>query len=705
MASELISPDDQAFQTLLALYRQGALPAAIQALPELINSQPISADFWHLAGQICFETGQLEQAQVFFRQAVDLAPLRPELWNALGIVLATQGQQSEAFAAFQRADQLQPDNPRILVNLAHCLLAQNDPQGTQAALLLYQRAIKLEPHVPENWLDAGKALYQARQLQPALQILFQAIALKAPPEAGFWLGKIYADLGNWNEAELWLRRSVVGGYLAGAGYLAEFYRQAQAFAQAHRVFEPLLVQYPEHAELLHVWAQVLMAEEDYPEAQILLKRALALAPNSEEIQISLAYLPMYLGQVEQALAALLELAEKNPRSPGFWHHVGNLYVKQDRLPEAEQAFLKALQVDPHYARAHANLGLIYTELGRFEQALQCEEQALYLEPAYARAHINRAHLLFLQNRYAEGWVEYEWRHQLLLGAWPAPTWQGQDLAGQKVIVMAEQGFGDTLQFVRFLKPFYQQYGQPELFLQCPPQLLPLLADLEGLKGITSDETEHLKGFDVAVRLLSLPYHLQITPENVSAQPYLQLPQGPHLEALPAWLDMALAVPKPRVGLVWSAAEKHDTQPKRSLVFGQLEPLIEAFAEVDFFCLQLGKAEQELLQSALLTSSHTSGHNRVINCAPALSHFGITAQILAQLDLLITIDTAAAHLAGALGVPAWVLLPFSPDWRWGASGEKTPWYPRLRLFRQSQRGNWQSVLALLQSELAIRLNHR
>ncbi len=692
MASELAPPGDQAFQTLLALYRQGALQSAIQVLPELINSQPVSADFWHLAGQICFETGQMKQAQVFFRKAVDLAPLRSELWNALGIVLATQGQQSEAFAAFQRADQLQPDNPRILVNLAHCLLARNDYQG---ALLLYQQAIKLEPHVPENWLDAGKALYQARQLQPAIQIFVQAIALKAPPEAGFWLGKIYADLGHWNEAELWLRRSVVGGYLAGAGYLAEFYRQAQAFEQAHRVFEPLLVQYPDHAELLHVWAQVLMAQEDYPQAQTLLRQALTLAPDSEEIQISLAYLPMYLGQVEQALVALLELADKKPRTPGFWHHLGNLYVKQDRLPEAEQAFLKALQVDPRYARAHANLGLIYTELGRFEQALQSEEQALYLEPAYARAHLNRAHLLFLQNRYAEGWAEYEWRHQLLLGAWPAPAWQGQDLAGQKVIVMAEQGFGDTLQFVRFLKLFYQQYGRPELFLQCPPQLLPLLAALEGVQGLTSAESESLKGFDVAVRLLSLPFHLQISPENLSAQPYLALPTGPAQEVLPAWLNTALATPKPRVGLVWSAAEKHDTQPKRSLLFGQLEPLIQAFAHVDFFCLQLGKAEQELLQ--------TSSQTRVINCAPALSHFGITAQILEQLDLLITIDTAAAHLAGALGLPAWVLLPFSPDWRWGASGEKTPWYNSLRLFRQSQRGDWQSVLAQIQNELAIWLN--
>ena len=693
MASEFVSPDDRAFQTLLGFYRQGALPAAIQALPELIGSQPASADFWHLAGQICFETGLLEQAQAFFRKAVDLAPLRPELWNALGIVLATMVRQSEAFEAFQRADQLQPDNPRILVNLAHCLLAQNKYAG---ALELYQRAIQLEPLVPENWLDAGKALYQARQLPQAMHILLQAITLKAPPEAGFWLGRIHADLGHWNEAELWLRRSVVGGYLTGAAYLAEFYRQAQAFKQAFRVFEPLLAQYPDHAELLHIWAQVLMAHEDYSQAQIILRQALVLAPDTEEIQITLAYLPVYVGEPEQALQGLLALAEKKPTSPRLWHHLGNLYVKQERLPEAEQAFLKALDLDPDYGRTCANLGLVYTEWGRFELALKYEEQAIYLEPAYARAHINRAHLLFLQNRYAEGWAEYEWRHQLLQGSWPAPAWKGQDLAGQKVIVMAEQGFGDTLQFVRFLKLFYQQYGQPELFLQCPQQLLPLLADLEGLQGITSAETESLKGFDVAVRLLSLPYHLQVTPESLSSQPYLALPQGPTQEALPAWLDTALAVPKPRVGLVWSAAEKHDTQPKRSLLFGQLEPLIQAFADVDFFCLQLGKAEQELHQSPL--------QKQVINCAPALSHFGVTAQILAQLDLLITIDTAAAHLAGALGLPAWVLLPFSPDWRWGASGETTPWYPRLRLFRQSQRGDWPSVLALIQNELASWLKH-
>jgi len=685
-------PVDSAFKTLLAVYRSGALQEAMAVLPGLIQSAPASADFWHLAGQICFELGQLARAHDFFQKALDLAPQRPELWNALGIVLATQAKHTEAFVAFQAADQRQPDNPRILVNLAHCLLAQNQYAG---ALELYQRVIQLEPHVPENWLDAGKALYQARQLPQAMQLLLQAIALKAPPEAGFWLGKIHADLGQWNDAELWLRRSVVGGYLAGAGYLAEFYRQAQAFEQAHRVFEPLLRQYPNHAELLHIWAQVLMAQEDYAQAQVFLRQALDLAPNAEEIQITLAYLPAHLGHPQKALASLRALAEKSPASPRLWHHLGNLYVKQERLPEAEQAFLTALELDPHYARTCANLGLVYTEWGQFEQALQYEEQAIALEPAYARAHINRAHLLFLLNRHVEGWAEYEWRHQLLQGHWPAPVWQGQDLAGKKVIVLAEQGFGDTLQFVRFLDLFSQQAGRPELFLQCQPQLLPLLAGVAGIQGITSAESEHLKGFDLAIRLLSLPYHLQITPEKLPLPPYLHLPQGPALDPLPAWLNSALSGSKPRVGLVWSAAEKHDTQPKRSLRFEQLAPLIEAFATVDFFCLQLGKAEQELLLSPL--------RQQVVNCAPALSHFGISAQILAQLDLLITIDTAAAHLAGALGFPTWVLLPFAPDWRWGATGETTPWYPHLRLFRQSQRGDWQSVLAQIQTELRAWLN--
>jgi tetratricopeptide (TPR) repeat protein len=690
-AADSLAPIDPYFQQLLSLYQTGDLDSILAALPALQATNPTSADFWHLAGVIFSEAGQVEQARIQLEKALQLAPDKPEILNTLGIFLASLEQNQAALALFQKADLIQPNNPRILTNCAHCYLRL---EQYELALDFYQRVIKLEPHVPENWLDAGKALYRARHLKVAIQCLTQAIALKAPPETGFWLGRAYADTGDWNNAELWLRRSLLGGFLDGAPLLAEFYRQAKAFEQAQRVFEPLLQSYPENPELLHIWAQLLLAQDAYLAAQVMLKKALALAPQEQDIQISLAYLPLYQNQPESALQALLALIPTMSENHRLWHHLGNIYVKLERFEEAEEMYLKAIQLDANYAKAYANLGMVYTELNRLDLALKYQEQSLYLDPAYARGHLHRAQVLLHQNRYREGWAEYEWRHQLLPGHWPAPAWQGQSLAGLRVIVLSEQGFGDTLQFSRFLRQLYQEYGQPELFLQCPAVLLPIMAGLPVLKGLTSAETENLKGFDYAIRLLSLPHYLDITPDKLGSGPYLQLPAGESAESLPSHLSQKLVQAQTqkrlRVGLVWSAADHHDTQPKRSLHFSQLEALIAQFADISFFCLQLGASHQQLLDSDYL--------EQVTDCAPALMHFGISAQILAELDLLITVDTAMAHLAGSLGLPAWVLLPFAPDWRWQLQGETTPWYPHLRLFRQKQRGAWQPVLEQVQSAL-------
>lgn len=333
----------------------------------------------------------------------------------------------------------------------------------------------------------------------------------------------------------------------------------------------------------------------------------------------------------------------------------------------------ALREMPQGAPVHNLRGLLLQDLMRLDAAAAAFDTALSLAPQLVEAHVNRGLLLLLRGDYAGGFDEYAWRTRAPGYAdyanfpFGMPRWKGEPLAGRSILVHAEQGQGDTIQFARFLVPLARAGAAIDLF--CHPPLVTLLGRLEGVRRATSELRERP----------SHDYHASILDV---AQAHLRVPaaprwSGPYLDALPERLERfgdLDATPRPRIGIAWKGSPVHGNDRNRSLSREVARELVAGRAT--FVNLQPGEAPLDA---------------SMVDAAGRIADWDDTAAILARLDLLVTVDTAVAHLAGAMGRPVILLLPFSPDWRWGAEGETTPWYPRMRLVRQPRPGHWASAI--------------
>lgn len=389
------------------------------------------------------------------------------------------------------------------------------------------------------------------------------------------------------------------------------------------------------------------------------------------------------GQFQQALALYDDAARCWPNLALLWNNRGNTLLELQRWPEAAESYHRALKLAPGLHDARVALASCLMALGHIKEALASCDAVLRAVPDHAEAHWNRALLLLLQDNYAEGFREYEWRWKKRRFTSPQrrfeqPRWQGEDLRGKTILIHAEQGFGDTIHFCRYL-PQLVELGAQVVF-ECHPQLTALMTTLgSGITVVAMGRA--LPVFDLQLPLLSLPHLFATTFDLIPATvPYV----APPADRLAFWrsvLPEDRAKPR-RVGLCWAGKSYPD--PGRSIPAELLAPLAGC-NEVSFVSLQVG-------------TDTPAPAVPLIDLTMLLNDFADTAALVAQLDLVITIDTAVAHLAGALGVPVWILAPFAPDWRWGLVRENCPWYPTARLFRQPRRDDWQDVVKLVASTL-------
>lgn len=414
------------------------------------------------------------------------------------------------------------------------------------------------------------------------------------------------------------------------------------------------------------------------------------------LQLRPAYVPAWgnlgvalrdAGENSEAIASFRQALRLKPGSPSALNNLGNALRSDLRHEEAINAFREALRQEPDNVGIYENLGNTLREAGRPAEAVVYLRKAVRLQPDFAEAHWDLAFSLLLQGDFARGFEEYEWRWKLADFAprqFAAPPWRGEDLAGQTLLVHTEQGAGDAIQFVRFANMVAAQSAR--VVLECPGSLAPLFASLRGVSEIVVRDGP-LPEFDFHVPLLSLPHRLGATLDSVPASvPYLRAPADRRL-SLPT-LDLPGPAPL-KVGLTWRGNPKHKNDKQRSVPFVSLGPLF-ALENIAYYSLQTG---------APTLQPETPTRGRLFDVSNLLRDYADTAALLEQLDLLISVDTSVAHLAGALARPAWVLLPFAPDWRWLERREDSPWYPTLRLFRQPAPGDWASVIEKVCTELA------
>lgn len=446
-------------------------------------------------------------------------------------------------------------------------------------------------------------------------------------------------------------------------------------------------------EVVDAWCNLssVLRELGRPEeAREACSRALALDPDHLLAQCNLASLKGDAGDFEGALAILEALKERHPEH--FLVHFQSSWIlfSLGRIEEALESDERAVALEPSVAAAHLNRGYTLMKLGRLAEAEAAMLHSLELDPDQALGHWNLAFLRLLDGRFAEAWPHYAWRWKLReslpsVRQFAQPAWQGEPLEGRSLLVWAEQGFGDTIQFSRYV-PLLRQRGA-RVILQVQPALVTLMRTCAGAEWVLS-ERETPPPFDLHVPILDLPQIFGTTPEDLPGViPYLACPAGPPRPAL----EQALRGDgRTRIGLAWHGNPNQKDNRTRSLDPAVLEPLA-ALPGITWF--QLQKYAPGVVATPL------PGAFQACDLSPHLETFADTAYAIEHLDLVISVDTAVAHLAGALGRPAIVLLPFCPDWRWLIKGDTCPWYSTLQLYRQPRPGDWPSVIQALLHDFA------
>jgi Flp pilus assembly protein TadD len=505
--------------------------------------------------------------------------------------------------------------------------------------------------------------------------------------------------------------------------------RAVAFAQQGRLaeaaacFQQVLQQDPDDHQTHSNLGIVLLFQDRLDEAGMHFQKALTLKPDNPELHFNLGYVLHRRGQLDRATPAYRHALKLRPNHVDALNNLGSVLLDQRQLEEAESSFRAVLQHKPDHVDAMVNLGIAVMELGRLDEAANLFRQALRLapnvadahnglgavymkqakirealasydeslrrEPNHADTHLNRALLWLLLGDWQRGWREYEWRWRTK--AFPPlavrqPRWDGSPLAGRTLLVLAEQGLGDTLQFIRYLS--LPPLRDSQVIFRCPKPLLTLLKQCSYLPRLIA-EGEKLPSFDVYAPLLSLPGILGTSPNAVPANiPYLEADST----LVSQWRGQLGSAGR-RIGIAWQGSTTHRGDRLRSIPLAQFRTLAEIDG-VQLVSLQKGPGTEQL-RSLAGQLDVVDLENRWGDEAESMGHI---AAIMKSLDLVISCDSAIAHLAGALGVPVWIALPQVPDWRWQLEREDSPWYPTARLFRQSAMGDWESVLQKMAAEV-------
>ena len=366
-----------------------------------------------------------------------------------------------------------------------------------------------------------------------------------------------------------------------------------------------------------------------------------------------------------------------PNIAAFHNNLGEALRELDRCEEAIASYQRALQLKPAYPEALNNMGGEYGRLAMMKESIHCLRQCISLKPNDPDAHWNLSVALLLIGEWGEGWNEFEWRlarPESLGRSFPKPLWAGQPLAGKTLLLWSEQGFGDMLQFFRYVAVARRLGATVILDVQAP--LVALLA-AQNIADAVVPTGAPLPVFDYHAALMSMPRIVGTTVRSVPDEvPYIR----PSPQRAAYWAERLKPITTRKIGLAWAGRPEHPNDRRRSIPPALLAPLATV-QDTTFFIVQ--PRSTNIVMPAGLP---------LLDLGSELTDFSETAAMISQLDLIISVDTSVAHLAGALGKPTWLLLPFSPDWRWLLQRADTPWYPSMRLFRQRKLGDWAEVLA-------------
>ena len=621
-----------------------------------------------------------EEAVAAYERVIELAPGTIEAWSNLGNALRELKRYDAARASYERALVLSPGYAHALSNLGNLLC---DLGLYHEAVLNYDRALASWPNSAESHSNRGNALRELKRFDEAIASFERALALKPDfSEALSNLGNALRDAGRREDALVSYDRALAlkPDYASALANRGNVLRELLRFDEALSDFERGLALEPQSAVLLSSRGNAFFGQHRFSEALADYDAALAIDPEHFLARSNRGSALRELRRFDESLVAIDQALLLQPDSAEILTNRGDTLCELSRFEEALRVYDRALVISPNHAGGLSNRGNALRALKRYDEALATYAAALETGFELAATHMNESLCRLLIGDLELGWQKYEWRFKTEnmlqhVRVFEQPRWHGEPLTGKRILLYAEQGFGDTIQFCRYARLVAERGAH--VILEVPPALKSLLGQLTGAAQVLS-QGEVLPAFDYQCPLLSLPLVCATALTNIPAAPsYLQAEQA----RIRQWQARLSASGRLRVGLAWSGNPQHRNNHNRSLSPAILNPLMD-------IPVQYVSVQRELREA---TDAAWLAQHGIVHFGEQLQDFTDTAALLSCMDLVITVDTAIAHLAGALGKPVWILLPYDPDWRWLTERDDSPWYPSAQLFRQTARGDWGGVI--------------
>lgn len=605
---------------------------------DLANSQ--------IAGQL------IEDALQNYRRVLKICPEHFAAKNNLGQGLYSIGRIKEAMGYFQEIIAEGGELAAVHYNLANCFLHE----GRSAdAVNYYKSALRIQPEYPDAWHNLGLAYKEQGSYHLAEEAFRNELLQKRVNiEGWFLLGMMCQLQSKLPEAVVAYQEALkIGNHVIAAYNLGICLHEQGHYDMAVNMFESVIGWQPDNAQAWNNLGRSLDEGKQQEKAVTAYKQAISLQPDFSD-----------------AIANL-----------------GSMFREEGKLEQAVECYHKALSYDPEHAQSLYNLGCCYQGINDLGNAEYWYRRSIKVKPELVEAHWNLSHVLLLRGEYDEGFKEYQWRWRRPTTPKPPlsiPEWQGEEAPEATLLVHTEQGFGDSIQFIRYLHWARKRVGR--LIFVCEESLMPLFTQNNlGCDAIISKDAmiAVANNCDIQAGLLALPSFFSSEGDAVIPPPVCLRPSGKLIaEFEPVFQENNR---KKRIGIVWQGSKQHKNDLNRSCPIAVLQPLLDCRNTL-FYSLQ-----KDYEPSLPADICDLSVYIQDFHCTAALIHY---------LDLVITVDTSVAHLTGSMGKDVWLMLPFVPDWRWLLGVEDTPWYPSMRLFRQEKSGDWDGVISKMVDELGL-----
>ena len=682
-----MSSSSEQLSIALGLHRAGNLPEAERLYQQILSVEPQHADALHLLGVLANQVGKADLAVDLISRSIAINPRATEYHNNLGNAHRARGSRDEAEQSYREAIAVDPRNADAYTNLGALLEHQGRPEEAKAS---YQSAIRAAPNTLLARLSLGNLFVAAGNHEVGIKHLKKAISAwprNAPAHNA--LGNALFQIGKHALAEASYRRALqidpsdsIALFNLGNVYLSE-----KNYPGAIDNYQRVIALASPQSDLYNNMGVAYLESGELQPAMEALVRAIELASSNAKAHFNLGRLLAKQKEHRKAIESFARAIDLNPDYAKAFHSLGSSRQALGELAAAKAAYHRALDLEPEYTAVITNLASVLVLQGSREGAALLEE-LVEQEPASAEAHWNLSTALLMLGDYVRGWKEYEWRWQW--NGFPSPKrgfaqpqWEGQPLEGATIVLHAEQGFGDTLQFVRYAPLVAQRGGR--VVLEVQPGLKRLLQHLPSVAECVA-AGDPLPEFSFHCPMMSLAAVFGTTIETVPPVPSGFLLGHAGLSRSQTNVNRDYL----KVGLVWAGNPEHPNDALRSISLADFLPLTNVDS-VAFASLQKGPASAQTAE----------GHWPVElpDLLTGVVDFADTAAIVMNLDLVITVDTAMAHLVGTMGKPVWILHSHIPDWRWGLQSETSPWYPTARLFRKSDSAGWNELMEHVASELA------